>query len=60
MKNMKMRKILGIVQYVENNGVLNTNYNIPWENFRNTIMVINSEGLNKINTRIYKIINISE
>ena len=30
------------------------------ENFRNMIMVINSEGLNKINTRIYKIINIFE
>jgi hypothetical protein len=41
-----------------NNGVLNTNYNIPWENFRNTLLVINKEGLNRISTRIFKIIAI--
>ena len=41
-----------------NNGVLNTNYNIPWENFRNTLLVINKEGLNRISTRIFKIITI--
>ena len=41
-----------------NNGVLNTNYNIPWENFRNTLLVNNKEGLNRISTRIYKIIKI--
>ena len=38
-----------------NNGVLNTNYPIPWENFKNTLLVINKEGLNRISTRIYKI-----
>jgi len=43
-----------------NNGVLNKEYTVPWENFRNMIMVTNSEGLNKINTRIYKIIDVSE
>ena len=42
-----------------NNGVLDKDFTIPWENFRNMIMVINSDGLNKISTRIYKIINIS-
>lgn len=41
-----------------NNGVLNTSYNIPWENFRNTLLVINKEGLNRISTRIFKIITI--
>jgi|TARA_Y100000310_G_scaffold234884_1_gene237904 hypothetical protein len=41
-----------------NNGVLDTGYQVPWENFKNMIMVTNSEGLNKINTRIFKIINI--
>ena len=40
-----------------NNGVLDINYQVPWENFKNMIMVTNSEGLNKINTRIFKIIN---
>ena len=38
-----------------NNGVLDEKFMIPWENFKNMLMVTNSEGLNKINTRIYKI-----
>ena len=41
-----------------NNGVLDQNFIMPWENFKNMLMVTNSEGLNKINTRIYKIIKI--
>ena len=41
-----------------NNGVLDSSFTIPWENFKNTLMVTNSEGLNKISTRIYKIIKI--
>ena len=41
-----------------NNGVLDNDFVVPWENFKNTLMVTNSEGLNKINTRIYKIIKI--
>ena len=41
-----------------NNGVVDSKFLVPWENFRNTLMVTNSEGLNKINTRIYKIIKI--
>jgi|TARA_R110000851_G_scaffold304311_1_gene462141 hypothetical protein len=38
-----------------NNGVLDKDFTIPWENFRNMILVTNSEGLSKINTRIFKI-----
>ena len=38
-----------------NNGVLNKDYIVPWENFKNMILVTNSEGLNKISTRIYRI-----
>ena len=41
-----------------NNGVVDDGFIIPWENFKNMLMVTNSEGLNKINTRIYKIIKI--
>lgn len=41
-----------------NNGVLDTKFNIPWENFRNTLLVTNKDGLNRISTRIFKIINI--
>ena len=41
-----------------NNGVIDSKFVVPWENFKNMLMVTNSEGLNKINTRIYKIIKI--
>ena len=38
-----------------NNGVLDAKFMIPWENFKNMLLITNSEGLNKIDTRIYKI-----
>ena len=41
-----------------NNGLVDSKFIGPWENFKNTLMVTNSEGLNKISTRIYKIIKI--
>ena len=41
-----------------NNGVIDSKFIVPWENFKNTLMVTNSEGLNKISTRIFKIIKI--
>ena len=43
-----------------NNGVADKDFPVPWENFKNMILVTNFEGLNKINTRIYKIININK
>ena len=42
-----------------NNGLVDSKFIVPWENFKNTLMVTNSAGLNKINTRIYKIIKIN-
>ena len=42
-----------------NNGVVDSKFIVPWENFKNTLMVTNSDGLNKIPTRIYKIIKIN-
>ena len=41
-----------------NNGVLDPKFVVPWENFKNTLLVTNAEGLNRISTRIYKIIKI--
>ena len=41
-----------------NNGIVDSKFIVPWENFKNTLLVTNSEGLNKISTRIYKIIKI--
>ena len=42
-----------------NNGLVDSKFIVPWENFKNTLMVTNSDGLNKISTRIYKIIKIN-
>jgi len=41
-----------------NNGVVDSKFIVPWENFKNTLLVTNAEGLNRISTRIYKIIKI--
>ncbi len=43
-----------------NNGVMDSKFLVPWENFKNMLMVTNSDGLNKINTRIFKIINTND
>ena len=42
-----------------NNGVMDAKFMVPWENFKNMLLITNSDGLNKINTRIYKIIEIN-
>mgnify|MGYP001440473574 CR=1 FL=1 len=42
-----------------NNGVMDEKFMVPWENFKNMLLITNSEGLNRINTRIYKIIEIN-
>ena len=38
-----------------NNGIIDSKFMVPWENFKNTLLITNSDGLNKISTRIYKI-----
>tara|TARA_Y100000593_G_C4141518_1_gene252500 strand:+ start:40 stop:438 length:399 start_codon:yes stop_codon:yes gene_type:complete len=41
-----------------NNGLIDSKFVVPWENFKNTLMVTNSEGLNKISTRIFRIVKL--
>jgi hypothetical protein len=43
-----------------NNGIIDSKFIVPWENFKNTLLVTNSEGLNRISTRIYKILEIKK
>ena len=43
-----------------NNGIIDSKFMVPWENFKNTLLITNSDGLNKISTRIYKIINVEK
>ena len=41
-----------------NNGVLDTSYQIEWDIYKNMILISNKEGLQKIPTRILKIIEL--
>tara|TARA_R110001592_G_scaffold352567_1_gene650537 strand:- start:2417 stop:2746 length:330 start_codon:yes stop_codon:yes gene_type:complete len=41
-----------------NNGVLDKTFPVPWEEYQNTLLLVNDEGLNKIKTRIYTIVNV--
>ncbi len=41
-----------------NNGVLDTTFQLEWENYRNCIMVTNEDGLRRINTSVKEIIHI--
>jgi hypothetical protein len=40
-----------------NNGVLDKKFPIPWENYQNSLLLTNDAGLNKIPTKIHRIIN---
>ena len=40
-----------------NNGVLDKRFPIPWESYQNSLLLTNENGLNKIPTKIYKIID---
>jgi len=38
--------------------VLDKTFPVPWEEYQNTLLLVNDEGLNKIRTRIYTIVNV--
>ena len=42
----------------KNHGVLDKTFPIEWKEFQNTLLLTNDEGLNKIRTRIYTIVNV--
>ena len=41
-----------------NNGVLDTSYQVPWDVYKNMILISNKDGLSRIPTRILKIIDL--
>ena len=41
-----------------NNGVLDKRFPIEWNDYRNCILLIQTEGFNKIDTKIREIINL--
>ncbi len=42
-----------------NNGVLDKSYSINWNDYKNCILLIQTEGFNRIDTKIKEIINLS-
>ena len=42
-----------------NNGVLDKRFPIEWNNYKNCILLIQTEGFNKIDTKVKEIINLS-
>ena len=43
---------------IVNNGVLDTSYQLEWENYRNCILVTNDDGLRRIDTSVKEVIHI--
>ena len=43
-----------------NNGVLDKSFSVEWENYKNCLLLTNDGGLNKIPTKIYKIIDVND
>ena len=41
-----------------NNGILDDKLEIPWENFKNMLLITNDNNLKKINTRIHSVIKV--
>ena len=42
-----------------NNGVLDKKFSIEWENYKNCILLVQTEGYNRIDTKVREIINLS-
>tara|TARA_Y100001973_G_C5186728_1_gene328328 strand:+ start:1589 stop:1942 length:354 start_codon:yes stop_codon:yes gene_type:complete len=43
-----------------NNGLMDSKFIVPWDDFKNTLLITNNEGLKRINTRIFKIVKTEE
>ena len=43
-----------------NNGLMDSKFVVPWEDFRNTLLITNSDGLKEIPTRIFKIVQLKK
>ena len=41
-----------------NNGVLDTSFQLDWENYRNSILLTNDSGLRRIDTSVHEVIYI--
>ena len=44
----------------ENGGVLDKSFELDWDKFRNSIIVTNTDGVKRISTRIYEVIEFNK
>ncbi len=49
---------MNIIIKMNNNGVLDKTYQLNWELYKNTILLSNGDELNKLPTKVYKIISL--
>ena len=42
-----------------NEGILDKSFSVPWEEYKNSLLLTNEDGLNVIPTRIYSIIDVN-
>ena len=49
---------LNVLIKMLNNGVLDTSYQVDWDNYRNCMLVTNDEGLKRIDTEVQEVIHI--
>ena len=42
-----------------NEGILDKTFSVPWEEYKNSLLLTNEDGLNVIPTRIYSIIDVN-
>ena len=43
-----------------NGGIMDKNFTVDWDKFKNCIIVTNTEGVKKISTRIYEVIEFNQ
>ena len=49
---------MNIIIKMNNNGILDKSYQLNWELYKNTILLSNDDELNKLPTKVYKIISL--
>lgn len=49
---------MNLIIKMNNNGMLDKTYQVNWESYKNSILLSNDDELNKLPTKVYKIISL--
>lgn len=49
---------MNIIIKMNNNGILDKQYQVNWESYKNSILLSNDDTLNKLSTKVYKVISL--